>query len=114
VLYRVLRDLSVGDEVYAAGSVYTLATIKESSITVLLHRGAIRQVIAPPLAQLPGWTTRAKRLDEKLGLKNVYDLLDTDPKAIATVMRVTPETVEKWQVEAFQSMTEPTPKKRGG
>lgn len=111
VYYRVLRDVSIGNDIVHSGTADTLEKLPASTIEILIERGVIRRLQAPPLRALPGWKTRADRLG-KLGVITVDDLNAASSSKIASSMRVTSETVEKWKAEATGYMLEPASAER--
>lgn len=103
MLYRLLDNLSYKDGRFlAAGTLQRLDDISPRVIGILLERGAIAIPATPPLATLPGWDSRAKRLERGCEIVTIMDLLDANPETIATALRTRAETVRTWQAEAEQ------------
>lgn len=102
--YRILERLSYGGGIVERGAFHSLERCKPSALDALQKGGSISRVSAPPLAQLPGWTRRAKKLSD-LGVETVTQLLATERDAIAEAMEVKPDTVRRWQDEALGWMT---------
>lgn len=106
-VYRVLSPISLGQTILAAGTIHRLAHLSDAAVAALIRRGAIGVASTPPLAALPGWTTRATHL-EKLGVVTVADLLDADQATLdraAKSLRRTPATLGQWQDEAARWLT---------
>jgi hypothetical protein len=112
-LYRVLKPLSVGEKIFPAGAVVELASLSDYAKIVLVKRGAIREITPPPLATVPGWKVRAEKL-QKIGIVTPYDLCDAEKSDVARHMRVTTDTVQKWQLDAIRALIEPVTPRRPG
>lgn len=67
--------------------------------TILVSRGAISLVSAPPIAVLDGWKDRAPRLEE-LGIITVVDLLGADVPELSKGLGLSQATVKRWQRQA--------------
>jgi len=103
MLYRLLDNLSYKDGRFlAVGTLQRLDDLSDRVIGILLERGAIAIPATPPLATLPGWDTRAKRLERSCEIVTIMELLDADPARIAATLRTRADTVKAWQVEAQQ------------
>ncbi|MFA5053890.1 MAG: hypothetical protein WC565_07515 [Parcubacteria group bacterium] len=103
MLYRLLDNLSYKDGRFlAAGTLQRLDDISDRVIGILLENGAIAIPATPPLATLPGWETRARRLERSCEIVTIMELLDADPARIAATLRTRTDTVKAWQVEAQQ------------
>ena len=108
-IYRVLRNISKGDELYPKGSFIHSGEFQEKSITVLEQRGLLARISAPPLEALPGWKARSTKL-KPLGIIDAEAFLEVDSEKIAKLIKVKPETVDKWKQEVTDWLTV-TPKK---
>ena len=101
MIYRLLDNLSYKNGKFLPmGSLQRLGDLSPNVIGILLERGAISIPTTPPLATLPGWETRAKRLERGCEIVTVMDLLDADPERIAATLRTRADTVKAWQAEA--------------
>lgn len=107
-MYRVLRDLSGknGERIAQLGQLSSLPSVKPGSISVLLQVGAIAEVQPPPLSILPGWATRAKRL-EALGIITVNDFVDAETDTLRRMFRASALTIEGWKEEAKNWLAAP-------
>lgn len=88
--------LSKGSIVIPAGAVIEASTLPPGATDKLLAIGAIAPVSSPPLAELPGWRVRAKKLS-MLGITTIADLAEADTERVADHMRVKPGTVKTWK-----------------
>jgi hypothetical protein len=103
MIYRLLDNLSYKDGRFlAVGTLQRLDDLSPRIIGILLERGAIAVPATPPLATLPGWETRAKRLEGRCEIVTIIQLLDANPESVATALRTRAETVKAWQAEAEQ------------
>lgn len=94
--YRVKIPLAKGQKIIGIGSLTGLAWMDEVGIQRLIKTGAVRVVLSPPLSELAGWKTRAKRL-EPVGVVTMADFLTVDAADLARVLRAKRETVIGWQ-----------------
>jgi len=62
-IYRVFRKLSFGNGKILQPGVYPELNIADDVLATLIERGTVSVASTPPLAELPGWKTRAKRLE---------------------------------------------------
>lgn len=97
-IYRVLKDLSFGEKVVNAGAFLPHTRFKPENIAILEERGAIARINPPPLHIIPGWSTRAAKLN-KAGIQNAEQFLEGDINTLAESAGVSVETVAKWQTE---------------
>ncbi len=85
------------------GAVNCLDGIAKKTIKILIERGAISPVRAPALDDLPGWTTRAERLQEA-GYDTIGFVL-AEPDAVIDATRNDDmrdwlrQNIERWQHE---------------
>ena len=109
-LYRIFRTLDIGKgRVLHPGGFTRLEWVKPAGREILVERGAVGEVSAPPLGILKGWKTRAEKL-LKLGIVDVVELLETSPDELAKKMNVKPATVKRWQDDAQTYLTAPPPR----
>lgn len=114
-LYRIVQNLELGRDgtTIPAGTIDRLPTISARGIEVLTRRGVIALVQTPPLAVLPGWKTRAKRL-EPAGIVTVDQFLDAPIDDIAALLSVIPGTVARWHAEIMAQLIAPAGAPRRG
>ena len=100
MLYRILDNLEWGSgRRLAKGSHDALKGVSDETIAILLKRGVISQVHAPPLGVLPEWDDRAEAL-KGVGVEDVSDLLEADPSALAEELDTPVEEVERYVEDA--------------
>ena len=75
MLYRALKDLDVGIK---RGELFPGSRISQRAIPILLERGAIAPVAAPPLRELPVWNDRAPILGPEV--ETLADVLEVKPE----------------------------------
>lgn len=97
MLYRALTDLDIGVK---RGELFPSSKISERAIPVLLERGKIAEVAAPPLRDLPVWNDR----QPILGVETLSDVVEVDPAAYEF-----PAQVQQWQKEAKALLNYPAP-----
>jgi hypothetical protein len=101
-LYRTLERLSGDDDlVYKAGIVDPLKKVSAEVIAILLAKGRIVEVQAPPLRVLPGWKEKAVAL-EPLGIEDVSQLVEADLEEVAKELDITVEELREDTQEAQQ------------
>lgn len=100
-LYRVRRKLTLTrtGEVIPANSISELEGLTEGGKQILLKAHKIVRISPPPLAILPGWAYRARRIRNKLGIEGAGQLLEADVDEIMNGLKVRRQTVEKWKVD---------------
>jgi hypothetical protein len=97
MLFRALKDLDVG---IRRGELFPGSRISQRAIPILLERGAIAEVAAPPLRDLPVWNDR----QPILGVETLADVAEVDPAAYES-----PAQIEEWQKEAKALLNYPAP-----
>jgi len=115
MIYRVIQRLSVGKGLsgYAEpGETVSDADLGYGIVAILVKKGAISPVSAPPLAALPGWKLRAKRFTEA-----GYDaiaLLECETELIARETGYKEQSIKKWKKELRDFMGVKRVKARSG
>lgn len=107
-LFRVILPLDKGGHTIYPGSFTRLEWLQESQQQVLVDVGAVSEVVAPPLAILPGWTTRAARLMEA-GIEDVVQFLDADDDTLCAALKRKKETVATYRNELYRWLTADAP-----
>ena len=88
MLYRVLSNITFQNgERLVKGSISPLLGRPPKTIKLLLDRGGISEVQAPPLRVLPDWGERAKLL-ESIGIVTVVQLLEADLSKVSDKLNV--------------------------
>lgn len=107
-MYRSKMLLAKGRRFIKRGELTDLKWLNAGGKQRLVKMGAVRKVISPPLAELAGWKTRAKRL-EPLGVKTMADFLFLPAAELGQALRVKEETVIGWQdqLREWNRMVEP-------
>lgn len=104
--WRVLSPLDRGKgRIVHPGSTSRLAWLSEEDQKRLEHFGAVSMVAPPPLRILPGWVTRAERL-EKHGIVDVVQFLEADNALLQDILvRKREETIIAYKTELEKSLT---------
>ena len=112
--YRILKPVSKPSPADGGhvGSICTFDWLTEEQQQILIDRGVISPISAPPLAELPGFIKRAERLQE-FGIETAEAFLDADPEEVAKQYDVKPRTVRRWQDELLQLLILPHTERRG-
>ncbi len=107
-MYRTKVLMKKGQRFIARGDLTDLGWLDEAKKQRLIEIGAVRVVISPPLAELAGWQTRAKKLIP-LGILTMADFLFVPAADLAPALRVKVQTVLGWQdqLREWSKMTEP-------
>ena len=101
-LYRVVHRLSFDSgEIIEAGVVDSLEGIQPRVISILLEKGRISEVKAPPLRILPGWKEKAEALGT-LGIEDVGQLVDANLDEVAEELGTSVEGLRKAAQSARQ------------
>ena len=103
-LYRVLKRLEKGSRQIHPKTFTQLEWLSKRHINTLIDVGAVSEVGAPPLAVIPGWKTRAGKLEE-VGIEDVIQFIEADTSVICQALRRQPKTVEKYRKELLGWMT---------
>jgi len=105
-MYRVLGRLDVGKgRVLYPGSFSRLEWLNETGLARLERKGSISRVQPPPLAVLPGWGARSRKIEEVLGVKDAEQFLEADNQKIAEAMEENAETVKEWKSDIMSWLT---------
>ena len=107
-LYRVLKPLAKGKNTIYAGTFTRLEWLADGNRELLARVGAVAEVSTPPLAVIPGWKTRAGKLEE-VGITDVVQFIEADTGAICQALDRQPKTVEKYRTELLRWMTADAP-----
>ena len=110
-LYRLLKTLEQGEGEIPVGTLTALSWMKDKHIAILLERRVIAEVKTPPLAALPRWKTRAKRL-HRLGIILVADLLEASDEMLIDALGEDDTTVTRWKKQATKWLTVELPRKK--
>jgi hypothetical protein len=94
MIYRVLRNLDTG---HKPGDFVKGSRFKKGVLGILLHRGILAPVSAPPLRVLPGWSLRAERLGE-VGI-DAIKFMEMDDDEIAEKIDANPRAIAKWRAD---------------
>lgn len=106
VVYRVLKHLDTG---HVPGDVLDGRIFK--ALGKLVAAGALVKAKTPPLTELPGWSTRARKL-WGISIVTIEDLLGMDPQRGTELFRhKRASTFIKWMEEAKSWLLTPTPKR---
>jgi hypothetical protein len=100
MLYRVLRNLSAGSNrntLILAGGTISGNRFGKKTTAILVAKGALSPVSAPPLEALPGWKLRAKKFNEA-GYDAIL-ILETDDESLAFATDYKPQSIKKWKKE---------------
>ncbi len=107
-MYRTKLLMRKGPRFIERGDLTDLRWLDEAGKQRLIDNGAVREVMSPPLAELAGWQTRAKKLIP-LGILTMADFLFVPAADLAPALRVKAKTVLGWQdqLREWSKMTEP-------
>ena len=81
MLYRILESLRLmrSNKRIEAGTIDKLEGLSPETIAMLLKKGRIAEVIAPPLAVLPDFEGEKAEAYAKQGIKDVNDMTGEEP-----------------------------------
>lgn len=106
--YRILQKLHKGKNKFLdPGSMSRLEWLNDEQIERLEQCGAASRVQPPPLIALPGWSRRARKIEEVTSgnIENAEQFLEADTKELATQMSVKDMTIEKWKKDVLKWLT---------
>jgi len=92
-MYRALVNLDKGGVIIEKGSIFPESGFQPAAINRLYLLNKIAPVSAPPLNELPGWKTRAKKL-EKVEITQPSEFLAADDDELAETLDLDVEKVE--------------------
>lgn len=101
MLYRVLKDLAVGSGLnkrILRGSTVPGSRFGDKMVTILVAKGALSIVRAPPLETFHGWKLRAKKFQEA-GYGDAILILETDDESLAFATGYQARSIKKWKKE---------------
>lgn len=110
MIYRVLKRLETGKRIIERGEVIPGTDLNEKTVRALEKVGALARVSAPPLAALPGWKIRAKKL-EKAEIVDAAEFLEAPDEEISKHIKATPGQIAAWKAEITGWLTVPEPKR---
>lgn len=104
-LYRALKRLTIHNELVEQGRVIPLS-LSPDKLRALEQVGAVAPVSTPPLAALPDWKTRAKKLPPGLTIEG---FILSDPPALASSLGVTEDQIKTDQATLLEFLCTPPP-----
>ena len=107
-LFRVMLRLEKGNGIIQPGSFTRLEWLSPRKQEMLQGVGAVSEVGSPPLAVIPGWKTRAGKLEE-VGIEDVVQFIEADTAVICQALDRQPKTIEKYRIELLRWMTADEP-----
>ncbi len=107
-LYRVVYRLSVGNGYIEEGEIVPETLFSADTLEKLLNKHAVSRVSTPPLAELPGWETRARKL-QAAGIRDVEQFLEAKIETVVSVCKTSRSNVERWRGE-LQTLILPPPR----
>lgn len=105
-LYRARCPISVGQRILRGGTVIRPGDLKPKAMAVLVRQGTLLPLSVPPLAALPGWAHRSKRLAQ-VGIVDVEQAVTADVDEVARHCGVSPGLIQRWQAELLDWLKPP-------
>ena len=105
-IYRVHRKLSFGHGKIVRPGVYPSLSIKDEILATLVERGAVSVAFTPPLAELPGWKTRAKRL-KTIDIETVEQFVEASETVLSRKLRLKKANVLQLKQELIEEYLTP-------
>lgn len=97
-LYRNQVPVAIGSEIIPTGTLGRWTKLAPKGLARLVARHTLVEVAPPPLAVLPGWEHRSRRLAE-IGVKDAEQVLVANVDELAQHMGVGPALVRRWQAD---------------
>lgn len=110
-LFRARTKMAMGGGFIPGGSIVRSKALQQKAIDLLLQHGLITEVAVPPIAILPGWQHRAKRLAE-IGVSDAAQVLEADVDEVARHMGISPGLFRRWQEQLESWLVAPPEKQR--
>ena len=107
-LFRVIVQLDKGGTILQPGSFTRLEWLSSRKQEVLQSVGAVSEVGSPPLEVIPGWKTRAGKLEE-VGIEDLVQFIEADTAVLCQALERQPVTIEKYRAELLRWMTADEP-----
>ena len=107
-LFRVIVQLDKGGTILQPGSFTRLEWLSSRKQEVLQGVGAVSEVGSPPLVVIPGWKTRAGKLEE-VGIEDLVQFIEADTAVLCQALDRQPVTIEKYRAELLRWMTADEP-----
>ena len=107
-LFRVIVQLDKGGTILQPGSFTRLEWLSPRKQEVLQSVGAVSEVGSPPLEVIPGWKTRAGKLEE-VGIEDLVQFIEADTETLCRALERQPGTIEKYRAELLRWMTADEP-----
>jgi hypothetical protein len=107
-MYRVLVNLSKDDRIIYKGSIITGRGFQQETIERLIDLGKIARVSSPPLNELNGWKSRAKKL-AMAGIITIDQFIEVDSGELARILNKPPFIIDKWKHELERLLEAPKP-----
>lgn len=95
-LYRVVKTLDFGNHRVERGDFITSSVLPLESIQRLVNIGALSELAAPPLSELPDFPPTALGILSQQGIINADQLMEVNIDEILTRCDVTRETFQGW------------------
>lgn len=106
--YRALANLTAGSKQILRGDIFSGSLLRPDVIAALEGR-YVSRITAPPLAELPGWTRRAERL-QPAGIVDIEQFLEAaDSGELSSLFA--PEQIKRWRGELLSWLAPP---RKGG
>ena len=86
---------------YKQNILSSLVGISAKGIEMLLDKGAVTEVMAPPLSVLPGWEEKAAEL-ERAGIADAIQFLATDLIELSSRLKYTVTELEVMVLEVME------------
>lgn len=102
MLYRVLDPLNRKQGLMIPmGTLSILPDFSEKTKKILVEAGKIAPVYGPPLAELPGWEARARRVKRLAGIEGSNAFVEAALEGLALQLGRSVEEVRTWQDEVL-------------
>ena len=109
MLYRTITKIAIKNSIVEPGEIIRGTRLNSKTTEALLRRGAIREIMAPPISIFPYLQQFTVRF-RKAGVENLAQLMEGDAHEIAQKSRVAYAKVVDCQAKAEQWLTVPMPK----
>lgn len=109
MIYRALRDLSIGDKVIRTGQLFHSDRLKPDALEKLTQMEKVAPANLPPIMAISRVKHKKTQL-LKIGVIDAGDFLEADDNALAVAMKISEAEVRQIKKEFYAGFATPQPR----